>query len=234
MIMKIGVLSDVHANHLALERVLDEAESADVQRLLVLGDLVGYYYSPKEVLRQIRNWDHEVIGGNHEEMMQLARNDVGFAKKIKQKYGSGIEIALESLDSSEINFLTSLPPSRELNIGGQRIVMCHGSPWNRDTYIYPDASPQILDRFNTISADVVFMGHTHRPFVSCRGSTLLVNVGSVGQSRDKGGVASWVIFDTYNKTLVFKNTNYDVRSLVEKVKQIDPHVPYLYQVLLRC
>lgn len=231
--MKIGILSDIHANHLALKKVLNDAKKADVQRLFILGDLVGYYYNPKEVLDQIKGWDHEIIGGNHEEMMQLAKSNSVISEEIKQKYGSGLEIALESLSSNEVHFLTSLPEKKELHIDELNIIICHGSPWSKNTYIYPDASPEVLDRFDTINADLVFMGHTHRPFISSRGFTLLVNAGSVGQSREKGGIASWVILDTYNKSLTFKYTPYDVHLLAKKAKQIDPHVPYLHQVLLR-
>ncbi|MFO0212044.1 MAG: metallophosphoesterase family protein, partial [Pseudanabaena sp.] len=83
--MKIGVLSDIHGNHLALEAVLKEARKLGVEKLLILGDLVGYYYHSVEVLRQLEEWSTEMIGGNHEEMMKLAQKDYAFSESVHYK-----------------------------------------------------------------------------------------------------------------------------------------------------
>lgn len=55
----------------------------------------------------------------------------------------------------------------------------------------------------------------------------------MGQARDQGGIASWAFFDTADRRIELKTTQYDTTPLVNEVKLIDPHVPYLYQVLLR-
>lgn len=231
--MKIGVLSDIHGNHLALEAVLKEARKLGVEKLLILGDLVGYYYHSVEVLQQLEEWSTEMIRGNHEEMMKIAQKDYVFSESVHYNYGSSINIALETLSIESINLLTSLPSQKEINLDGSNILMCHGSPWDYNFYIYPDSSTSILEKCNLVNKDFIFIGHSHYPFVSIQGSTMLANVGSVGQSRDKGGLASWVVFDTVSKTIVFKHTKYDVEPLVQEVLKIDPHVPYLHKVLVR-
>ena len=71
------------------------------------------------------------------------------------------------------------------------------------------------------------------PFFYQKDNTSVVNVGSVGQARDKGSMASWVVVDTDNRTLVFKSTFYDASSIIEEVKENDPHLPYLYEFFMR-
>ncbi len=60
--MKIGVLSDIHGNHYALKAVLEEARRCGVEYLFILGDLVGYYYYPDEVLKLLEGWPKEEAG----------------------------------------------------------------------------------------------------------------------------------------------------------------------------
>ena len=67
--MRIGVLSDIHGNNFALEQVLIEARKEGLTKLLVLGDIVGYYYSPEKALDLLYDWDFLMIKGNHEEIL---------------------------------------------------------------------------------------------------------------------------------------------------------------------
>ena len=80
--MKIGVLSDIHGNHIALEAVLTEAVSLDINRLCVLGDMVGYYYHPDRVLEMLKAWPVDVIQGNHERMLRKYQDSDAEKKKI--------------------------------------------------------------------------------------------------------------------------------------------------------
>ena len=68
--MKVAVLSDIHGNHYALKEVLNIARNEKVEKLLVLGDIVGYYYHPEKVMDMIKDWDYELIKGNHEILLE--------------------------------------------------------------------------------------------------------------------------------------------------------------------
>lgn len=231
--MKIAVLSDIHGNHLALKLVLDEARILGIERLFILGDIVGYYYHPDIVIQLLEDWHKEVIQGNHEAMLKEAEGNTSVADAIRKKYGSGIDFAFDKLNKNLIDELVGLPSCKTIHIEGVRFELCHGSPWERDCYIYPDSEKDVLDKCAISGAGFVFMGHTHRPFVYQKDNTAAVNVGAVGQARDRGGMASWVVVNTVNRTLIFKNTLYDPSSIIEEVKKTDPHLPYLHQVLMR-
>lgn len=231
--MKIAILSDIHGNHLALQAVLAEARKQGVERLLVLGDIVGYYYHPDKVLQLLEEWPFEMIRGNHEEMMHKARGDPQFSRKIQERYGSGIQIALQKLTPESVKLLTQLPNTKDLQYDNCKIRICHGSPGDTNEYVYTYSDQSILGRCAEGNFDFVFLGHTHHSFVHNCGSTTVVNPGSVGQARDISGYASWAILDTANRTLMIKHTPYDANPLVKEIQTVDPQVPYLVDVLRR-
>lgn len=231
--MKIAVLSDIHGNHIALEAVLKKARQCNIERLFILGDSVGYYYHPDKVIELLEGWPKEIIQGNHERMLKEALGSSKKANEIQQRYGSGINFALDKLSDECINYLTGLPDRKNLIVDGLNFELCHGSPWDMEYYVYPDASREILDDCLIPHADFIFMGHTHYPFTYSKKGTIVANVGSVGQPRDTGGMASWAIADSNNHTLVFMHTIYDTFSIIEEVKNTDKHLPYLHEVLTR-
>lgn len=231
--MRIAIISDIHGNHVALAAVLAEAGRLGVERLFVLGDLVGYYYHPDEVLRLLDSWPKEMIRGNHEGMLKEAQHDELSANAIRKKYGSGIDNALNALGREKIDELTVLPQTLTVEFDGMRCALFHGAPWDNTFYVHPDADASVLERCVVRGTDFVFMGHAHRPFAFQKDSTVVANVGSVGQSRDRGGAASWIFANTANRTIVFKNTPYDVSTLIVEAKRIDPTLPYLHEILVR-
>lgn len=231
--MIIGIISDIHGNSIALERVLEEAQKVDVDHLLVLGDMVGYYYDASKVFHLLEPFQPTIIKGNHEQMMLDILDGSLDPTMVQQKYGSGISIALQTLSPSILETIKHYEETKLIDIDGMKIRMCHGSPKNIDQYLYPDTALDLLKSFEEIGVDIVFFGHSHYPMIYLGGNTIVINPGSVGQSRLIGGVAQWGIFNTKNKVYTPRNTKYDVSSLVELVRQIDPHNEYLKTVLLR-
>lgn len=231
--MKLALLGDIHGNDRALAAVLEAASNAKVDRLLVTGDLVGYYFSPAIVLKMLRNWDCDVVGGNHEVMLATARNTPYYLPKIEARYGSGVRIAIEQLDSKQLDELCSLPHQRLLEISGVRILLCHGSPWDYDKYIYPDSDIDLLASCASPNFDLVVMGHTHYQMLKEIGKTLLVNPGSVGQPRDRKPGACWALFDTESRKIEFHRESYDSTDLVRECQLRHPELPYLSEVLQR-
>ncbi len=232
--MKIGILADIHANCFALERVIDDCKRLAVEKFFFLGDFVGYYYWPKEVLDMISGLgDFVAIGGNHEEMLREAMVDQSRRVAIKAKYGSGIDIAIETLNEQEKRFLSTLPSTRALRIDGVNFLLCHGSPTKIDQYIYPDASESELSGCFGAEADVVLLGHTHYPFVLSQKDRIIANPGSVGQPRDVGSLASYFVFDTKNRSMVPRRVAFDNEPILAEIAKIDPENQYLGNILRR-
>lgn len=231
--MKLALLGDFHGNHLALRAVLAAASSSGVERLLITGDLVGYYNTPLEVLELLRSWNRYVVRGNHEDMLNTARFDPAFLAQVDARYGTGLRTAIEQLGAQQLDELCNLPHPLELVIDGWRILLCHGAPWDIDQYIYPDAQLELMERCAMQEFDLIVLGHTHYPMQQQIGKTLVVNPGSVGQPRNRQPGAHWAIFDTTSRNLEFRQEQYDSSSLVQECQQRHPELPYLSEVLIR-
>ena len=232
--MRIGLLSDIHSNAHALRAVLNAAKEKNVEKLLCCGDYVGYYYEPEKVIALLDNWDWDGISGNHETMLKDWINKKN-RKKISFKYGSGISHAAKKLTTEVLARLHEMPYIKKILIDNYKILFCHGSPWNRDMYIYPDAEESIVNKIFEYDsdADIIVFGHSHYPVLWERGDKRIVNPGSVGQPRNKKPGASWVLWDTTLNAFQFLRENYDASPVVDMCRKIDPKIKYLANVLVR-
>lgn len=231
--MLIGILSDIHGNHIALKSVLKDAKKNKVSHFFILGDFVGYYYHVREVLELIRPWSINAVLGNHEVLLQEALKNPERMKAITEKFGHGIEKTALNLNQKQLEWLLKLPMKKSVVIDKISFLLCHGSPWKNDEYIYPNSPSKILIRCTSYDYDFILMGHTHYPFILPGFKTTLMNPGSVGQPREKAGFASWAIINTNTKVVRFVNSYYKPSRIIQEVRKIDPQLPYLYQVLTR-
>ncbi len=230
--MKVAVLSDVHGNIFALEAVLEKIKQIGVDRIIFLGDFTGYYYHSKVVFDRLIELDATMILGNHDHMLFDCADGILDAEVLRQKYGSGHKLALKQFTTSELDHVRKLPDFHLETINDFSIGCFHGSPFDSNFYLYPDASTETLAKCD-MGIDFIFVGHSHHPFIAKLGHGKLVNVGSVGQSRITGGMASWCLVDLNRGELDLQSTYYDTQSLLRLVDQYDPDIDYLSKVLKR-
>lgn len=231
--MIIGILGDIHGNPPALQAVLDAAQSEGVEKLLVTGDLVGYYFWPEHVLELLEPWDKVIVRGNHEQILAEARRYPELLPQIERRYGSGVRMALENLSVAELDWLASLPHPIEVMLDGCNILLCHGAPWDLDQYVYPDADSTLLERCAVPRHDWVILGHTHYPMVHDCGLVRVINPGSVGQPRNRQPGAQWALLDTSTRQVTLRREDYDFRSVAAEAALRHPELPYLSEVLAR-
>jgi len=231
--VRYAVLSDIHGNQYALEEVLKDIKRQGIHKLLLLGDYVGYYYGITSILEQIRQFDFIAIRGNHEDLLLDGMKDGRVLKLLDVKYGTSHRRCIETLPKHELNFLTKLPRTCELKIDGLKVLLCHGAPWSTSEYVYPNADNVVLNKYDDYAYDFIFFGHTHYRTVFDRNGMQVVNPGSVGQSRQMGGMAYWCILDTEQKKVEFMNTPYDTAALVKEVINNDLILSYNLNILSR-
>jgi putative phosphoesterase len=232
--MRIGLLSDIHGNAHALKSVLKSAREKGVDKILCCGDYVGYYYEPDEVMFLLNDWDWVGISGNHEAMLLDWLNGKN-QNDIMAKFGSGISTAAEKLSHKTASYLYEMPSLKKLNISSKKVILCHGSPWDRDVYIYPDASQDIVNKMFEYDPDfdVLIYGHTHYPLIWEKNKKKIINPGSVGQPRDRKPGASWALWETDTQNITFFREKYDPGPVIELCRQYDPDIKYLAEVLVR-
>lgn len=231
--MKIAIISDIHGNDEALEEVLKKARKEKVEHLLILGDIVGYYYHPDKVLALISEWSFDMIKGNHEKILESLIVDPSLAETIRLKFGSGHHEAIIKLSKEQLAFLHNLPETKTVKFGNVSILMSHGSPWSNDFYIYPDCENNVLLNCDSKLHDFVLIGHSHYSFAIKNLNSVLINPGSVGQSRQAGGKASWAIMDTANSCFQLVTTDYSTKKLKKEIQEKDSDIPYLTEILER-
>jgi predicted phosphodiesterase len=231
--VKIAILSDIHGNKDALQQVCNQLRKENIGKVLILGDIVGYYYYPAEVLQMLREFDFEFIKGNHEIILEALCDGEIDKDQVRLKYGSGHVMALNSLSQSDLHFLFEAPITRKVVADNTTILMCHGAPWSVDEYLYPDTLRKTLERCTDGTVEFVVVGHSHYQFAFAANGTTLINVGSVGQSRLCGGLANWAVIDSTSQTFQLRSTKYDVAPLLKEVETIDGDVPYLKEILVR-
>ncbi len=110
--MKIAVISDIHGNYDALVEVLKKAKKEGVEHLLILGDIVGYYYHPDKILNILTEWSFDIIKGNHENILEDLIASPSLGESIRLKYGSGHQEAMDKLSSQQLDFLRDLPETK--------------------------------------------------------------------------------------------------------------------------
>nr|WP_259459739.1 metallophosphoesterase family protein [Mesotoga sp. HF07.pep.5.2.highcov] len=171
--MRIVFFSDIHGNLEALEAVLKDIESQNIERIYCLGDLVGYGPQPQEVVQRIRDLKIPTIMGNYDDAIGYEKKSCGCA----YNPGRETEVGDESLNWSITNtsaaakeFLRSLPHTLEFEEEGVKFLLVHGSPVDHLLeYIRPDTSSERLQKvLERVKADVVVNGHTHLPWFAGR------------------------------------------------------------------
>ena len=230
--MKVALIADIHGNSAALDSALADIDSMGVSQILVAGDLVGYYYNPESVLNSLNARLWHGVRGNHEDMLVDWLNGKG-QHEVRKKYGSGIQVAVETLSKSSIDQLASLPPSRSLNIEGRSVLLCHGSPLKTDEYVYPNASIDARSSLVSPTHDLVVYGHTHHPVVWEDTGKMIVNPGSIGQQRNGVLGAHWALWETESHSISFQVSPYASSELINECRMRDPQLPYLADVLKR-
>ena len=164
--MIVGVVSDIHCNVEGLDAAV--AAMGPIDHLICLGDSIFDYRFSNEVVARLRDYEADVIMGNHEE---------GF-------FGPNGERARKAawIDPEQMDWLSQRPHRLELEMAGRKILVVHSTPWDpRGEYIYP-RSPK-LSRFGESDADFVLYGHTHMQLVARHGRALVVNPGTAGDPR---------------------------------------------------
>ena len=192
--MRLGLLGDIHGNAAALRAVLEAARAAGIDTLCLTGDFVGYYYEPDTVLALLSSWTCHAVRGNHEDLLQAARLDPDTRAGYLAKYGSGLEVAMRRLEPPQMEELAQLPETLTLSIGERSLLLAHGTPWDTDVYLYPDAPVALMEKVAENEVDFIVLGHTHYQFDRTVSGRLIINPGSVGHpaigNRERHG-PSW-------------------------------------------
>jgi putative phosphoesterase len=171
--LRLALISDLHANIVALDAVLDDMASRGVDKLMCLGDIVDMGPRPNEVVARLREHDVESIIGNHDPLDEAT--PILVLEKVR-------DWTAAELTAEHLAWLAGLPSHTTLDLGGCRLLAVHGSPSGVSDNIAEETTDEQLEAWCAgHEFDVLVCGHTHVQHRRQLGSRHIVNVGSVGQ-----------------------------------------------------
>jgi len=186
--MLLAAFSDIHANKHALEAVLANIGQHAPDRVVCLGDLVGYGAFPNEVIETIRHAGIPTIAGNYDDGVGFDQEECGCAYTNPADIERGdrsLRWTKQVVTPQNKAWLRSLPREIRFEAGGKRVLCVHGSPRRINEYLYEDRPERSLLRmFRGLGADVILCGHTHLPYQRRLEEMELINVGSAGRPKD--------------------------------------------------
>lgn len=226
--MRYLVISDIHANLVALEAVLQDAQD-EWDHVWCLGDIVGYGPDPNGCVELLRQYDPLSLSGNHDWAV-LGKLDVN-------SFNGDARLAIrwtqDALSEENRQYLAELPPL----IVVEPFTLAHGSP-RQPVWEYLLDESSAAQNFAYLETLYCFVGHTHTPVIftetnpgRCRASfpiydeplalgeqRLIINPGSVGQPRDSDPRAAYGILDSSAMTWEPRRVKYDVAETQERMR----------------
>jgi diadenosine tetraphosphatase ApaH/serine/threonine PP2A family protein phosphatase len=230
--MRYLVISDIHANLEAYETVMAEAKPLGYEKVLVLGDLVGYGADPNAVCDRVRDLKPDaLIRGNHDKVGSGVESPEGFNAVAR----NAIRWTFDNLNKENRDWLAGLPAGPM--VVDDMIEICHGTPFDEDAYVFDDLDA--LRAMHAARRPICLFGHTHvqvghflsrdqfglataddqRPLTIAldESNRYLVNPGSVGQPRDGDPRAGIAIVDTTARELTIYRVEYPIAKAQARI-----------------
>lgn len=226
--MIYAVISDIHANETALRKVLADAKSQGAQRIVCLGDVVGYGPQPLETIKLLQLENAIMIAGNHDDAVagRVSEGDfIDLARDAVMRHR-------EALGAKMCNYLASLPYTVEFG----EAIASHGDFTSPEKFFYIETEEDARANFNAINSRLAFVGHTHNPNIFLTGQSgaiykidpqdfiieddkrYIVNPGSVGYPREKDGqcFSSYVLYDDEERSVTFRSLPFAISSVMQR------------------
>lgn len=230
--MRYAIISDIHGNLEALLAVLEKIDTLNVDKIVCLGDIVGYNPNPEECVNIVRERKIKCILGNHDSRVAGLADPRDFNALAED----AVYWTRENLSEHNIQFLKKLPKTILID---NRFLAVHG--WVNDTDRYIFGAMDALRNFNILKiseeVNLCFFGHTHVAiaYIESRSSVklncehelvidkeynYLINPGGLGQPRDRDPRAPFLIYDAKASRVNFLRVEYDVEAVARKIKRV--------------
>ncbi len=228
----LALFADIHGNREALDACLADAQRRGAERLIFLGDLIGYGADPAYVVDLVAGKLRDgamAILGNHDAALIAGCDSMNSAAR------ASIEWTRRRLDKNRQDFLAGLPLTAERG----DLLFVHADAAEPRRWTYVTSSLEAQRSLRATSKRVTFCGHVHRPQlyaaatfrlprarrpatgipISIAGSgKWLAVLGSVGQPRDENPAAAYAIYDDTAGQLTFLRVAYDISTAAEKIR----------------
>ena len=225
--MKTAIISDIHANYDALQAVLADIDGLKCDRIVCLGDVVGYGAQPRECIAALRERKVLTIAGNHD-WACIGKTNINYFNAYAKEATLWTRKICTDEDKEWLKGLSLVE-----YLEGFTIV--HGTLYAPELFDYILTTYDAYLSLQLLENQVCFLGHSHVPITFFHGEMItytlapeiklepgvkaLVNVGSVGQPRDDNPKASFGIYDGDEKKVFIRRVEYDVDGAMNKIRK---------------
>lgn len=222
---KIAVVSDIHGNIEAFNRVLEDISDRQIEscHIYCLGDLVGYGPRPNEVIETIRNLNIRTVLGNYDEAVGFFLPTCGCSIESESdriKTRNSLDWTVRNTKDSNKGFLRDFEEQNTLEIEGYHVLMTHASPFSINDYVYEDDLEKQEEIADNLDEDIILFGHTHYPYYKKVNGKLFINPGSVGRPKDGDNRASYCVIEFADSIKVqFVRVSYDIEKMAAEIEQ---------------
>lgn len=230
--MLIAFFADIHANRQAFGACLAQAREQGAERIVLLGDYVGYGADPDWAMNTVMDLVDKgamAVLGNHDSAINNPREQMNVEAQIAIEWTRG------ELGHSEREFLAALP----LTLEESDRLYVHSDASNPKSWIYVQSASEAARSLSATPAQITFCGHTHQPALYSMSATAkmtsftpttgfaiqllpgrrwLAVLGSVGQPRDGNPAASYAMLDTEKRELTYCRVPYDVEQAAAQIR----------------
>ena len=226
--MKIAVISDIHGNMEAINAVMEDIKNNECEKVFVLGDYamagpepsqaVGFFMSKQFDL------NYTMIQGNTDLMIADYTKDMYDLLKAKAPVmAEALKSDAALLSYNEKMFLKCLPIQQEVELGGVKFLLVHGSPRKNNEDILPQTPlSEVEAMLQNVDADVVLCGHTHMPCgFQTQTKKTVVNAGSIGRPFTEEPKSCYLVITVDNGKCIFEHkfVEYDKERASGKLKK---------------
>jgi len=228
--MRQAILSDIHGNLEALHQVLRRVEMEKCDRILCLGDCVGYGPFPSECVDLLYRSCTVVLAGNHDYGLLGWTSTESFNEFARR----ALRVSAPLMTEQTLEQLRNSP----LTWQDAKVFCVHATPLDPESWHYLLSIYDADIQWNVFSQSLGFFGHTHTPMAICQtaqrhtvqrtaadlqlqpGERYLLNVGSVGQPRDGNPDACFVVHDVDEQRVRWVRVPYDIDATQRAMQQL--------------
>ena len=225
--MRLGIITDIHSNIIALNAVLNEFKKRKVDKIICCGDIIGIGPSPEETVQKIIDIKEKliVVQGNHEQYLLkgLPKNVHDDKRKMSQDEIRNHEWIHSMLSDSSKKFISEIPLSQNIEVENKKIYIVHYPLDEKENYkkfIKEPSIEECEELFNE-KADIYLFGHTHSVSINTKENKWYINPGSLGCPL-KSNVAKAGILDIDENKVNFEQLNitYNVDEVIEEINKL--------------
>lgn len=214
--MRVAVISDIHGNIYSLMRVLDDISEQRVDKIICLGDLVGYGPHPNEVISLIQRREMPCLKGNYD--VSVVDGEFSFIRETSVNSFS-LPWTIEETRMSNKYFLNTLPKELNYEFENIKFKFVHGSPNAINEYLFED-NDNIKEIIDNMSEDILVCAHTHIPYVKDFENKKIINVGSVGKPKIGNPNGTYALIEVVDGQVLTKirEVEYEYNKIVKDMQ----------------